>query len=101
MNDAIATRGESTRREKLQVANEATDAQNETERDQASTGGLFRCYTALLAHHWIGFVPLLQGPFGDPTPTYRRLMGDWSAFTRAPCPSLDGVCSPITGTPAT
>ena len=25
-----------------------------TERDQASTGGMFRCYTGLHAYHWIG-----------------------------------------------
>ena len=100
MNDAIATRGVNTG-EKNSESNWATDAQNETELDQASTGGLFRCYTGLLAHHWMEFVPLLQGLLDDPTPTYGRLMEDYSAVTRASLPIIGWSSFPITGIPAT
>ena len=90
MKDAIATRGGSTRREELRVANRATEAQREIEFDQASTGGLVRFLqrAPCPSLDW-GLLPNYRDPLTIlHLPTGRR-MGIVPLFTAAPCPSLD------------
>ena len=87
---AIATRGESTRRDELRVSNLAAKAQNEIEFDQASTGGLVRLLQRAPCPSlgW-GLLPYYRDPLTILHLPTGPLLGIGPLFTAVPCRSLD------------